>query len=68
MNKMPWLDSLNEQQMQIANMIVDKAEKEGVDPKLALSIAFQESKLSHGSFQKDKGRQTCLQANHRDFR
>jgi hypothetical protein len=54
MNKMPWLDSLNEQQMQIANMIVDKAEKEGVDPKLALSIAFQESKLSHGSFQKDK--------------
>jgi len=54
MNKMQWLDSLNAQQMQIANMIVDKAEKEGVDPKLALSIAFQESRLSHGSFQKDK--------------
>jgi hypothetical protein len=54
MNKMQWLDGLNAQQMQIANMIVDKAEKEGVDPKLALSIAFQESRLSHGSFQKDK--------------
>lgn len=54
MNKMPWLDSLNEQQMQIAGQIVERAKAEGVDPKLALAIAFRESSLTHGGFQKDK--------------
>jgi soluble lytic murein transglycosylase-like protein len=54
MDKMPWLDSLSEQQSHIANLVIDQAEKQGVDPKLALAIAFQENKLAHGSFQKDK--------------
>lgn len=54
MNKMQWLDGLNEQQLQIAGQIVERAKAEGVDPKLALAIAFRESSLTHGGFQKDK--------------
>lgn len=54
MNNMDWLDSLTPQQMHLADMIVHKAQKEGVDPKLALALAFRESSLKHGSFEKDK--------------
>lgn len=54
MNNMDWLDSLTPQQMHLADMIIYKAKKEGVDPKLALALAFRESSLKHGSFEKDK--------------
>lgn len=54
MDQMPWLDSLTPQQMHLAEMIVHKAKKEGVDPKLALALAFRESSLKHGGFEKDK--------------
>lgn len=54
MNNMDWLDSLTPQQMHLADMIIHKAQKEGVDPKLALALAFRESRLMHGSFEKDK--------------
>lgn len=54
MNEMPWLDSLTPQQMHLAEMLVHKAKKEGVDPKLALALAFRESGLKHGAFEKDK--------------
>jgi hypothetical protein len=54
MNEMAWLDSLTEQQVHLADMIIHKAKKEGVDPKLALALAFRESSLKHGSFEKGK--------------
>lgn len=54
MNDMPWLDGLTEQQMHLASMIVHKAKKEGVDPKLALALAFRESNLKHGNFDKNE--------------
>lgn len=54
MNNMDWLDSLTPQQLHLADMIIHKAQKEGVDPKLALALAFRESRLMHGSFEKDK--------------
>jgi hypothetical protein len=53
MNDMPWLDGLTEQQTHLADMIVHKAKKEGVDPRLALALAFRESSLKHGNFEKD---------------
>jgi hypothetical protein len=54
MNNMDWLDSLTPQQSHLADMIIYKAKKEGVDPKLALALAFRESNLQHGNFEKDK--------------
>lgn len=54
MNEMSWLDSLSDQQAHVASMIIHKAKKEGIDPKLALSLAFRESSLKHGSFEKGK--------------
>lgn len=54
MNEMTWLDSLSDQQAHLASMIIHKAKKEGVDPKLALSLAFRESSLKHGDFEKGK--------------
>lgn len=54
MNEMSWLDNLTDQQTHLASMIIHKAKKEGVDPKLALALAFRESELKHGSFEKGK--------------
>jgi hypothetical protein len=54
MEKMPWLDTLSEPQIQLAGKIIAKAKEEGVDPKFALSLAFRESSLNHGGLQKDK--------------
>lgn len=54
MNEMSWLDKLTDQQTHLASMIIHKAKKEGVDPKLALALAFRESELKHGSFEKGK--------------
>jgi hypothetical protein len=54
MEKMPWLDTLSEPQIQLASKIIAKAKEEGVDPKFALSLAFRESSLNHGGLQKDK--------------
>ena len=37
---------LNEDQVQYANMVVEEARKQGVNPQLALSVAFAESNFN----------------------
>ena len=53
---MEFLDTLDDKQSQIARLIIQKAKDQGVDPRLALSLAFRESALRHGDFERnDKG-------------
>ena len=44
---MSFLDKLDEEQLQNANLIVDEAKKAGVSPRLALALAYHESGLRH---------------------
>ena len=46
MAKLSFLDKLNEQQLEYATKIAEKAQAMGVPPKLAVSIAYQESRLN----------------------
>lgn len=45
MADLPFLDKLDKNQLEIAEQIVTRAQKIGVDPRLALSLAFVESGL-----------------------
>lgn len=51
---MEFLDDLDEKQSHIASIIIQKAKQSGVDPRLALSLAFRESSLRHGDFERNK--------------
>lgn len=43
-----FLDKLNEQQLQVADKIITRAQSMGINPRLALSLAYVESGLSMG--------------------
>lgn len=51
---MEFLDSLDDKQSHIARIIIQKAKDAGIDPRLALSVAFRESSLNHGGFERNK--------------
>ena len=51
---MEFLDNLDDKQSHIASIIIQKAKEQGVDPRLALSLAFRESSLRHGDFERNK--------------
>jgi hypothetical protein len=44
---MSWFDKLDDEQLQNANLISEEAKKAGISPRLAVSLAFQESGLRH---------------------
>jgi len=44
-----WIDNLDKDQLENANFIAEEAKKAGVPPNLAVSMAFQESRLRHKS-------------------
>lgn len=46
MAKLSFLDKLNEQQLEYATQIAEKAQAMGIPPKLAVAIAYQESHLN----------------------
>lgn len=48
MADLPFLDKLDEQQRIVADKIITKAQEVGVDPRLALSLAYVESGLKMG--------------------
>jgi hypothetical protein len=48
MADLPFLDKLNENQLKVADKIITRAEKMGVDPRLALSVAYVESGFNMG--------------------
>lgn len=50
---MQFLDTLDDKQSHVASVIIEKAKKAGVDPRLALALAFRENSLRHGDFQRD---------------
>lgn len=51
-DKYSFLDTLDEEQASNANLIIDKAIKRGLPPRLAVALAFRESGLRHSD--KDK--------------
>jgi hypothetical protein len=51
-DKYSFLDTLDEEQAKNANLIIDGAIKRGLNPKLAVALAYQESGLRHAD--KDK--------------
>ena len=44
-----WLDKLTPEQQAVANMVIDKAQSMGIDPRLALAIGMQESGFNPAS-------------------
>lgn len=52
MDKYAFLDTLDEEQANNANLIIDGALKRGINPRLAVALAYQESGLRHAD--KDK--------------
>jgi len=44
-----WIDNLDKDQLENANLIAEEAKKAGIPPNLAVSIAFKESNLRHQS-------------------
>ena len=44
---MSFLDKLDEEQLKNANLIADEAKRVGIPPKLAITLAYQESGLRH---------------------
>lgn len=52
MDKYSFLDTLDEEQANNANLIIDGAIKRGLNPRLAVALAYQESGLRHAD--KDK--------------
>jgi guanyl-specific ribonuclease Sa len=44
-----WIDNLDKDQLENANLIAEEAKKAGIPPNLAVSMAFQESNLRHQS-------------------
>lgn len=44
-----WIDNLDKDQLENANLIAEEARKAGIPPNLAVSMAFQESRLRHQS-------------------
>lgn len=49
MADLPFLDKLDKNQLEIADKIITKAQEMGVDPRLALSLAYVESNLNPAS-------------------